>query len=171
MRRVWHRDLVLAALTLVLAVFYLGAAAEIPESALSDNVGASGFPNLIGWGLIIASTALVLRTLLTAPGGEGPGTSAPAAGDGDDVWATPRRTALRAAGLAAIAAAFLLLLPWTGYLVAVAAMILAVALYQGRRPSVVVLGVAAGGAAVLFALFVLLLDIPLPRGLWWRALF
>jgi Na+-transporting NADH:ubiquinone oxidoreductase subunit NqrB len=52
-----------------------------------------------------------------------------------------------------------------GYVPAIILLIAAVALYEGIRPSWRVLAVAAGGAALFWLLFVVLLGAPQPRGL------
>jgi small-conductance mechanosensitive channel len=172
--RLLNRDVVLALIVLVVGAVYLVEAAKIPTSALSDNVGAGGFPTVIGWALTIAAAGLVVRALTTPAGTAEHHAAEPesaAAADAGDVWAEPGRATRRAAGLAAIAAGFLLLLPYAGYLVCVALMIFAIAVYMGRPPAPATAGVAAGGAVFLWGLFVLLLDIPLPSGSWWRALF
>ena len=70
----------------------------------------------------------------------------------------------RAAGLALIAAAFIALLTFLGYILAVALMLCAVMVYQGLPFSRRTALVSGGGALVLFALFGLLLGIPLPTG-------
>ena len=59
-----------------------------------------------------------------------------------------------------------MVLPFGGYVLAVALMLAAVMLYQGLPFSRWTVLVAGGGALVLFGLFGLLLGIPMPKGLW-----
>lgn len=172
MHRVWNRDLAVAVLTLALAGIYLREAARIPRSALSDNVGAGGFPTVIGWALVIASVALAARALLTPDRSDEHRAAEPesaAAADAGEVWADPARALRRCLGLAAIAATFLLLLPRAGYIVSTAFLLFSVAAYMGRPAGLQVVAVAVGGAICLFCIFVLLLDIPLPVGTLWRG--
>ncbi len=66
----------------------------------------------------------------------------------------------------AIGAAYVLALPWIGYLLGVGLLILATIFYQSgkREPSAVL--IAAAGALVFWAIFVYVLRIPEPAGLW-----
>jgi putative tricarboxylic transport membrane protein len=60
-----------------------------------------------------------------------------------------------------------------GYLPAIALLVLATARYVGRPWSAELFLVAGSGALLYYLLFVRLLDIPLPPGIWpglWRAL-
>lgn len=150
-------------ITLALAIGYLIEAAALPTSALADPVGASGFPMLIGWTMACASVILLLRTGVEALRGK---RTADANTDDSEIWATPLRTTARAAGLVGIAALFLLILPVAGYLLSLFLMIGAVAMYQGRSLSWRLGLVAAGGAVFLWLLFVVVLNLPLPAGIW-----
>ena len=67
------------------------------------------------------------------------------------------------------------MVPWVGYLVSIALLIAATAWYQGgtvtgerdtAHPARRILLVAASGAVVLWLLFVVLLGIPQPSGVW-----
>ena len=148
-------------LTLLLGVLYLVEARQIPVSALSDAVGASGFPVLIASGLIILSIFLIAQSVLRLASGRG----GPVAGKDPGVWSDPRTTTLKAAGLAAIGTVFLLIMPWIGYPVSLAFLLGAVALYQGKRLGLPVTAVAVGGAVAFWLLFVFILGIPLPAGI------
>jgi hypothetical protein len=57
-------------------------------------------------------------------------------------------------------------LPWLGYAASIAALVAATAAYQGAGFNRRVVTVAAGGAAFLWVLFVWLLGIPQPSGIW-----
>jgi hypothetical protein len=146
-----------------LAIGYLVQAAALPTSALADPVGASGFPMLIGWTMAGASVVLLLRTGVEALWSK---RTAEADTDGSEIWATPLRTTARAAGVVAIAAVFLLILPFAGYLLSLFLLIGAVAIYQGRPPSWRIGLVAGSGAVFLWLLFVVVLNLPLPAGIW-----
>lgn len=80
---------------------------------------------------------------------------------------------LRALGLLVIGAAYLLVVGTIGYLPAMALLLLATAYYIGRPWSAGLLVVALGGAGLYDLIFVRLLGIPLPQGIWpgvWRGL-
>jgi hypothetical protein len=65
-----------------------------------------------------------------------------------------------------IGIAYLAVVGTIGYLPAVLLLILATARYVGRPWSLELLAVAAGGAVLYYLMFVRLLGIPLPPGLW-----
>ena len=69
-------------------------------------------------------------------------------------------------GTLALGAAYGVLLPWLGYAVSIGVLLAATAAYQGAGLNRRVVLVAAGGAAFLWALFVWLLGIPQPAGVW-----
>ena len=157
------KNIVCGALTLLLGVVYLVEARRLPDSALSDGVGASGFPVLIAWSLIVIAVFMLAQSaLLRASGRRGGGADDDRSDHG--IWVDPRRATLRAAGLAAIAAAFLFLMPILGYMASLMLMLAAVAIYQGKPFGREVASVAVGGALALWLLFVLTLNIPLPAG-------
>jgi putative tricarboxylic transport membrane protein len=155
------RDLVCGSIALVLAAIYLNETAEIQVSALGDTVGAGGFPLILGALLGVAAILLLLQTFLAR---RSAATAPPPDGEGEAE--RPGYGVRRAAGLTAIAAAFIAALPLGGYLVAVALLLAGVMLYQGLALSRRTLLVAGGGALFLYSLFGLLLGIPVPKGLW-----
>ena len=58
----------------------------------------------------------------------------------------------------------LLLVPVAGFLVAFAALVLAISAFVEKRPVLPSLGVAVAASVVIYAVFVLFLDVPLPGG-------
>jgi len=80
-------------------------------------------------------------------------------------WAVMRRVA----GMLAIGIIYLTVVPWLGYLLSLAGLIMATAVYQGSAVNRRVVVVAVCGAAFFWLLFVLLLRIPQPAG-WWTSL-
>lgn len=159
------KDLTCGVIMLLLAGVYIVAANNLPRSALSDAVGASGFPLLIGWSLLILSLLLIGQALLSSRQ-----EAVKATDTGDDividaVWENPRRTLTGAAVLVTIAAGFLLALPILGYLLSMALLIGITASYISRAAGRQQLAVAVGGAVGLYVLFVLVLGISMPAGL------
>jgi hypothetical protein len=150
------KDLIASALLLALSAAYYAATVRIPVSALSDEVGPHGLPTALAIGLAIVAIALGARALLAKPKA-----AASVAADDEGGEATP----LRALGLLGVAALYIPMAEFLGYVPAIILLIAAVALYEGIRPSWRVLAVAAGGAALFWLLFVVLLGAPQPRGL------
>jgi putative tricarboxylic transport membrane protein len=146
-----RRDSACAALGLALAGTYYAAADALPRSLLADGVGADGVPKLLAAALAVLSVAIGARSLLLA---------APAAGDAAPGLARH----LRALGVAALGAAFVLLAPVLGYPLALALLVLAAALYYGAAPGRVAVIYAIGAAAALWLIFARGLGIALPAG-------
>ena len=73
--------------------------------------------------------------------------------------------ALRALGLLGIGALYILVVQILGYFPTIALLIGAVALYEGMRPSWRLVAVALGGAVFFWLLFVMVLGIRQPTGL------
>lgn len=139
-----RRDLVCAAIGLALAAAYWAAASRLPTSFLSDAVGADGVPKGLAALLAVFSLAIGARALFR-----------PA--DGPE-----QKNHLRALGIAVLGFVYIALAPYLGYLICVALLAGAAALYYGapRRPVVALF--AAGTAAVLWLAFGALLGIALP---------
>lgn len=131
-------------LGLALAAAYWTAADAVPASFLSDEVGADGVPK--GLALLLAAFSLLIGARALQRPGEAP----------------PRGNQPRALGIAAIGFAYVAIVPFAGYLVSVALLAAAAALQYGapRRAGVAVF--ALGTAALLWALFRIILGIALP---------
>lgn len=69
-------------------------------------------------------------------------------------------------GMLAIGAVYIAVLPWLGYMLSLAGLIIATTYYQGGALNRQVAVVAVSGAVVFWLLFVMLLGIPQPAGLW-----
>jgi len=147
-----RRDLVCAALGLTLAVAYYAAADALPRSLLADGVGADGVPKLLAVVLAVLSVVIGARSLVA---GE-PGANASDPG-------LPRH--LRALGVAALGAAFVVLAPVLGYPLALALLLLAAALYYGAVLRLQVVLYAGGTAAILWLIFARVLGVAMPAGL------
>jgi hypothetical protein len=166
--RVVRGNLVIAVLLVAFAVVFWFAADAIPKSRLGGTVGADGLPKLLAVTLGALSLGLIAQTLflsrariVTETGGE------PA---GEREESTGWRQHLRAFGMIAIGIGYLAVVPYVGYLVGVALLLLMVALYNGKRPSPGLFLFTGAGAVFFYMLFVLLLDVPLPAGFWPRLL-
>jgi hypothetical protein len=155
--------MVMLALSLV---FWFGADA-ISRSPLEGQVGADGFPKLLAVSLGVLVIIRLVQLVLAerrVRGGKSPGapTESTSARTDSASW----RPHLRAAGMIALGIGYIVILPTLGYLLSIALLLAAVALYNGRRASLGLAGVAIVGAGLLYVMFVRLLDVPLPAGLW-----
>jgi putative tricarboxylic transport membrane protein len=149
-----RRDAISGALLLLLAAGYWRLSSAIPESSLSDEVGADGLPRVLAAALAVVALLLIGKALL----GRQPAPAA-AAPEGEHAGLP------RALGFVAIGIGYMLVAPLVGFAVGVAALIVAVALYEGERPSPKLLAVAAAGGVGFWAVFVRLLGTEQPAAL------
>lgn len=152
------RDIVCGGFGMALAGAYYLQARALPTSLLSDAVGADGVPKSLAIGLASLSALLVVRAVaLRAPAREEAAKSdAPAH--------------LRALGVVGLGAAYAVTAPLIGYPVAIALLIGLTALYFGLRPEPRLALVAALGAALFWAMFVKMLGVSMPAGIWLRLI-
>jgi len=166
-----NRDLVFGTATLAVAVVYYGFAAAIPHSDLADPVGPQGLPNTYAVLLAALSLMLIARSLRAevrqAPTGDRPNAE-PAESrmpSAESPIAIPGRIP-RVLGMLLIGIAYIVVLPWLGYLVSIAALITATIYFQGGSVNARSVLVALSGAALFWLLFIWLLRIQYPAGLW-----
>jgi hypothetical protein len=153
-----NRDLVFGSATLAVAAIYYVLSSTIPQSDLADRIGPQGLPKTYAIVLAALSTLLIARSLRTAnlaPANPEPSNREPA-----------NHRILRVAGMLLIGIAYILVLPYFGYLLSVALLIAATTYFQGGPVSGRSLLVAISGAALFWALFIWLLRIQYPAGLW-----
>ena len=143
-----NRDLVFGGACLALAAGYYLMAAAIPESALSDTVGPQGLPKAYAVVLAALSLILIARSTRQQSSGES------------------RTSLARVAGMLLIGILYLAVVPWLGYILSLAGLIAATTYYQGGGFSGRVGIVALSGAVFFWVLFVAVLGIPHPPGIW-----
>jgi putative tricarboxylic transport membrane protein len=159
-----NKDLVCGVGALVVAVGYYLLADAIPRSLLSDDVGAAGLPKVYAVGLGLLSLILIARAAMARAAAMGPRSAEVRA---DTAMRAAQRTALlRAAGMLAIGVAYVVLVPYLGYVLSIALLIAATIYYQGGRVTRQAGVVAVGGAVFFWFMFVWLLRIAQPPGLW-----
>jgi hypothetical protein len=159
------RDTSVALGLLALAGLYWLGADQIKVSRLEGIVGAQAVPKGLAVSLAILSVLLIAQDVWRARRAE-PAAEVENGADGTDAH-------LRAVGILLIGVAYLAVVGTIGYLPAIALLLLATARYLGRPWSADLFLVALGGAALYYLIFVRLLGIPLPPGIWpgvWRAL-
>jgi putative tricarboxylic transport membrane protein len=167
-------DLPLGILTLAIALAYYRLAAAIPSSDLADAVGPQGLPKAYAVVLGALSAILVVRVLL----GRHPATRSAAPATRSAESATPvsettvsepsseRPRAGRAVGMLLIGVGYIALVPYVGYVLGIATLIASTAYYQGGVMHRRVAAVGVSGALLLWVLFVVVLGIAQPTGVW-----
>jgi len=151
-----NAETVVGLVLLVFSVVYWFQARALPHSALGGSVGASGMPELLAILLGVFSLILTVKSLFA--------TAHERAEMRDYIGGL--RQNLRASGIWIIGAATVFALPIAGYPVTVALLLFSIALYYGRRPSLLLVAFAIGGAVVFTLLFSVLLRVPMPLGIW-----
>jgi putative tricarboxylic transport membrane protein len=149
-----NRDAALGGVTLALAVGYYLMAAAIPSSLLADAVGPQGLPRI--YAVVLAALSLILLVKSLGRGAVAPEKAGPDASS--HAW--------RVAGLLGIGVIYVIVVPWLGYMLSLAGLIVATTYYQGGTINRRVVAVALSGAFALWLLFVMVLGIPQPAGLW-----
>jgi len=155
-----NRDLVFGSATLAVAAVYYSLTSTIPQSQLADPIGPQGLPTTYAIVLAVFSIVLIARSLRTAsrePSNHEPSKHEPA---------NRRRRMVRVAGMLLIGVAYIIVVPYLGYLVSVAMLITATTYFQGGQVNGRTLVVALSGAALFWVLFIWLLRIQYPAGLW-----
>ncbi|NTS33316.1 tripartite tricarboxylate transporter TctB family protein [Phyllobacterium sp. BT25] len=157
-----RKDLISGLVLLAGAGTYYAWAGEIADSTLSDEVGAAGLPHVLAIVLAILGILLMGRTLLASQARQ------VAAGADDD----ERDARLpRAVGFLLFGAAYVILLPFVGYVIGTALLIGGIALYEGAPRTWVVPVAAIGGGIFYWAVFVKLLGVHQPAGSLVQGLF
>ena len=129
-----------AAAGLALAAAYWLAADALPRSALADAVGADGVPKLLA--VFLAALSILVAFTKSE--------------DSETV-----RQPLRALGVAGLGFAYVVLVPFIGYLSGAALLAGVSALYYGARGRTVVV-FAVGTAVLLWLMFAKALGVALP---------
>lgn len=163
-----NRDLAFGAAGAAIAGGYYWLATAIPASALADAVGPQGLPKAYAVVLLALSLILVARSLRTANPRSPIPDPQPPTPDPRPPILDPRSPIPRVIGTLLIGVVYLLLVPWLGYVVALAGLLLVATWYQGGVLNRTIAAVAISGAIVFWLLFVQLLGIPHPAGIWPR---
>ena len=150
------KDLAGAVLLLLVAAGYHALAGGINPSALDDGVGAAGIPFIYAalvaaMGLSLAARAAAARWF---------GRAAPRLADVES------RRLRGAAGMLGIGVAYVAVVAFLGYPLAIAGVVAGAALYQGERPGWRLVRIAAGGGAAFWLFFEGFLRLDMPSGFW-----
>lgn len=165
------RDVWIGLAAFALGAWYWRAAGDIPISPLDGIVNASALPRMLAIAMMLFSVLLAMRALLVeymflraARGRSAVGADTPRP-DAEGMNFSVRQH-IKAAGIVVIGIVYLVVLPWLGYVPSAVLLIAATSVYIGARAGLYTLGVAVAVAVIFYLLFVQLLGIPLPAGLW-----
>jgi putative tricarboxylic transport membrane protein len=160
------RDSAIAVGLIAIAGLYWLGADRIKVSRLEGIVGAQAVPKGLAVCLAVLSALLIAQDVWRGRAAAG----APVREEGEVSGARPH---LRALGMLLIGVGYLALVGTIGYVPAVALLVVATALYLGESWSARLAVLAVGLALLYDVIFVRLLGIPLPPGIWpgvWRGL-
>ncbi len=148
-----HRNLAAGIVLLAVGIGYGLATGQLPDRTLPDTPGPAFFPWLIAIGLIGLSAALIVRGLIAIRHG----------GEDSSGFRLPGRGWFALGGFAA----YLLLLPFAGFVLASVPFCGGLVVLYGERRAVI-----AGAAGVLIPLLLFIVfstgfQVLLPRGAWW----
>ena len=149
---------------LVISVAYILKARAIEDSLLADPVGAAGVPVAVGALLAVASIGLLVKAAIARPKALPSVATTPE--DKSGSVQTEARPHLLAFGLLLLLSAYLLALPWLGYVVSIGLLASSIAWLSGGRRPKVLLGFAICTGPLLWLLFDFALRIRLPAGFW-----
>lgn len=156
-----QRELVLGFATLAIAAAYYLMAIRIPQSDIADVIGAQGLPKTYAALLAALSIILIVRALVAR--------RTAAAPHPPTMTVTPgiqRGVAWRMFGMLMNGVLYIVVVPWLGYLLSIAGLVAATIYFQGGYLNRRAAAVAFGGALFLWLLFVRLLHIAHPAGIW-----
>jgi len=157
---------VLGCATLALASGYYLMAARIQQSDIADVIGPQGLPRTYAALLAVLSIILIVRAVTSTRTQRVRAASPAAASPVTPTRNIPRNVGWRVFGMLMNGVIYILVVPWLGYILSIAALIAATVYYQGGGLNRRVAAVAVGGAFLLWLLFVRLLHIAHPAGIW-----
>ena len=155
-----NRDLVFGSATLALAAVYYALTVTIPQSDLADPIGPQGLPKTYAALLAVLAIILIARSI------KRPANLAPTNPEPANPRTNESANLGRVLGMLLIGVAYIVVLPWLGYLLSVAALIAATTYFQGGSVNLRSILVAISGALCFWVLFIWLLRIQYPAGLW-----
>ena len=154
----FSRDFVGGLIAFLLGSLYLVFAFRQRVSALADTVGPAGMPKVLGFLMLGLGVILCIQSAVHAMQTNAPGRYE---------WQGEGKRLLRALGLVCLAVSYLVLVAILGYVPAITILLALVEVKLGAQPTWRLAFIAGGGAIILWAIFVLLLDVPMPTGIFW----
>lgn len=135
---------------------YLFYTIQIRSSSLADSIGPAGIPRALGIIMIALGMILCLQATIRYLKSEKPVKPA---------WTGEGKRIRNAAGLLLLGIGYLAVVNTLGYIVSLTLLVTLTALYLGSPLSWRVPVIAGGGALILWTLFVQLLGIAMPSGI------
>jgi hypothetical protein len=145
-----------------MAGLYWYLADGIAKSPMSGSVGADGLPKLLALALGVLSLIMIVQNLVSPA----PEPAAPATDEDTGDAEFTREGFFLALKMLAIVVAYVLILPVAGYGVSAGFLLAAIAMFFGRPLRLPVLAFAVIGAVMAHLVFVTLLGVRMPMGLW-----
>jgi len=155
--RALRAETALAACVILGAALYLWADSMLPPTRIGDPLGPKVFPALVGGGLILSGILLLFEIRKKR---RSPEFAAAATQQASADW----RRQLILCAMVAWTAIYYLCFDWAGYLIATPVFLFGLLSHFHRGHHVANAVVAGGFTAVVYALFTLLLGVPLPTG-------
>ena len=151
-----RKDLFASIGLLLIAAVYYAATLTITASTLDDDggPGPTGLPTVLATVLALIAIVMGARTLMAAPAR----TKSDDAKEAEAPWP-------RALGMLAIAALYIPTASYLGYPIALFLLLVAVALYERKKPDWRMFAVAGGGALFFWLIFEIGLGVRQPEGL------
>tara|TARA_R110000772_G_scaffold152338_2_gene263096 strand:- start:176 stop:643 length:468 start_codon:yes stop_codon:yes gene_type:complete len=150
------KDFVAGLIAILLGSLYLYFAFKQRVSALADTVGPAGMPKVLGILMLSLGIILCIQSVVHA---------IKTNDSGRFEWHGEGMRLLRALGLLCLAISYLVLVSFLGYIISVAILLALVAAYLGAKLNLRLAFIAGAGALILWAIFVLLLNVPMPSGI------
>ena len=147
-----HRNLAAGIVLLAAGIGYGFATGQLPDRTLPDTPGPAFFPWMIAFGLIGLSAALIVQGLIAIR----------QRGEEISGYRLPGRGWLALGGFAA----YLLLLPHAGFVLASVPFCGALVVLYGERRAIVALAAAVLIPLLLYIVFSTGFQVLLPRGVW-----
>ena len=149
-----RKDLLAGLGLLLIAVAYYAVATGIQQSTLDEEgvPGPTGLPTVLAAVLALIGIIMGVRAL----------SSAPASGSGEKEAEAPWPRAL---GMLAIGALYIPAAAFLGYPIALFLLLVAVAVYERKKPDWRMFAVAIGGAAFFWFVFTFILGVRQPEGI------
>ncbi|MBA3309776.1 MAG: tripartite tricarboxylate transporter TctB family protein, partial [Nocardioidaceae bacterium] len=138
------------------------AAAQLKAGSTTDPLGPRGFPGLLGLGFLGAGVGLLVKTTLAGRRPADDVVSVMDLDDDEEDEGPANRFRLVVAALAVIA--YVLLLPYGGFLLTTGAFLAVMIKLQGGAALRPFVAMVIGFPVAVFLLFAVILGVPLPSG-------
>jgi len=161
-----RREIILGCGTLAIAAGYYLLAIRIPQSDISDVIGAQGLPKTYAAMLAMLSIILIGRAVMARRTATAPEPAISVEPPPALTASAPKHVGWRTFGMLLNGVLYVALVTTVGYVLSIAGLIASTIYFQGGQLNRRTAAVAVGGALLLWLLFVRILHIPHPPGIW-----